>query len=135
MKIRISAFRKPSIQLSHFGRFYFIDEDGEGPAVPEARTSTGEKQAGIAVGVTIFVVVVLVAIAIACFAYRGRIKSFVHRCSQQVTEMSYKKHDVAFVNEDKCESVNIPSFMKDENQETGSNGGTSSTSAHYHVNI
>ena len=90
----------------------------------QARTSPRRNPAGVAVGTTM-VVFVLVAIGIACIAYRGRIKVLVRRWSQRVTEMSYKSHDVAFVNEDKCETVNIPSIMT-ESLETEGNDGTPS---------
>ncbi|XP_054764481.2 MAM and LDL-receptor class A domain-containing protein 1-like [Lytechinus pictus] len=69
--------------------------------------SRRSNRSGMAAGLTFLILLIVAALAVLAFIYRSRIQSLVHRCSQSVTEMNYKRSDVAFVNEDKKESVEI----------------------------
>ncbi|XP_071508385.1 MAM and LDL-receptor class A domain-containing protein 1-like [Diadema antillarum] len=81
-----------------------------GKQTPAPVSRRGRGSGGMAAGVTLFVIIVVVALCIVCFLYRARLLSMARRCTQRVTELNYKRHDVAFVNEEKKEAVEIPTI-------------------------
>ncbi|XP_030836603.1 uncharacterized protein LOC115922243 [Strongylocentrotus purpuratus] len=80
----------------------------------QTRSSRSSNRSGMAAGIIILILIIVAVLAVLLFIYRSRIQSIVHRCSQSVTEMNYKRHDVAFVNEDKKEAVEIPTIITQE---------------------